>query len=285
MDSKIDTKDIRKLLKLFRQLSKLITSEPPEKNKELWEQCLKQSQKEFIDELKEHEKLLSPARTPPKKDIKEEEEEFQKAFQHNTTKMSEKKYHQMNSKYDKACSQIEEEIVTIMKDIDHFLYSIKESLLKFDRANGTLLAADWKEIRDILTIDNITHPNFQFYVQKAIDALEAIRAKIKRQQKIEKGEKPAETEQEATPLPINIKNSNVILGDVHQGGNLQVGNHTQIQEISTREEKNKGILKKSLKIVGVIIVSIIAAVVTDILGDFGWIESIKGFIYKIVLGR
>jgi len=179
MESSISTKDIDKLLNLFRKFSKLLTT--PEKNKELWEKCLKQAEKEFIDKIREHEKL-SPPRKPPRKASKEEDEEFKKAFQHNTTKMAEKKYRQMDLKYDKECSQIEEKRVKMMRDIDSFLYSIKESLLKFDRANGTLLVADWNAITDILTVDDITHTNFQLCVQKAIDALEAIRCKVRRQQ-------------------------------------------------------------------------------------------------------
>jgi len=84
-------------------------------------------------------------------------------------------------------------------------------------------------------------------------------------------------------VPIfNIQNSNVILGNIHQPGNLQVGDHPQIQKITVNEEKNKGILKKSLKIGGALIVSIVAAVVTDILGDFGLIEGIKTFVYRII---
>jgi hypothetical protein len=202
MAASINTKDIDKVLRLFRQLSKLTTSDRPGKNKELWEQSLEQAKKEYIEEIKEHEKLLPP-RTPLRKANKEKEEEFQKAFQHNTTKIAEKKYRQMDLNYDKACSQIEEKREKIVKDIDHFLYSIKEPLLTFDRVNGTPLKADWKEIRGFLIDDDFTHPNFKYSVQEAIDALEAIRAKIQRQEKIEE-EKPAETEQKGKGSKIMI---------------------------------------------------------------------------------
>jgi len=192
----INTKDIDILLDLFRQLEKLLNPKLPEKNKELWERCLKQAEKEFINELKDHEKLLS-ARTSPRKATKEEEKEFRKVLQHNITKMAERKYRQTDSKYDRSCLQIKEEIAKVLKEIDHFIYSIKGPLLKFDRAHGTLLVTDWQKIRDFLSIIDITQDNFRFYVQEAIDALEAIKAKIERQEQTELETTPLETEQKA----------------------------------------------------------------------------------------
>ena len=87
-------------------------------------------------------------------------------------------------------------------------------------------------------------------------------------------EKPVEAEQKAA---INVN----ISGDV-KAENLQIGHDSSIHRQTGTQQKNKGILKKSLKIGGAIIVSIVAAVVTDILGDFGLIEGIKAFIYRII---
>jgi hypothetical protein len=83
-------------------------------------------------------------------------------------------------------------------------------------------------------------------------------------------------------VPILIQNSNIISGSINQADNLQVGDDPQINEINIKEENNKGILIKVMKIGGTIVLSIIAAVVTDILGDFGMIESIKTIIYRII---
>jgi len=92
-------------------------------------------------------------------------------------------------------------------------------------------------------------------------------------------QKPAETEQNTTPAKIiNIGNFKGILGDV-QAENVQTGNHASIHKQTVTTEKKKGILKKLLKwlvgVIGAIVVGIIVTVVTDILGDFGWIERIK----------
>ncbi|MBW7991715.1 MAG: hypothetical protein FVQ84_17100 [Planctomycetes bacterium] len=80
----------------------------------------------------------------------------------------------------------------------------------------------------------------------------------------------------------NIQNSNIILGDVDQPGNLQIGNHPPIQEISVKGDEKKGILKRLCKIIGPIIVGIIVFIITDILGDLGYVQRIKDFIYRII---
>jgi hypothetical protein len=69
---------------------------------------------------------------------------------------------------------------------------------------------------------------------------------------------------------INIQNSNVILGDVHQPENLQIGDNTRIQKYS---------MIKKIGIIGAV-----AAFLT-ILHLLGWLEPIKAFIYKILLHK
>ena len=61
---------------------------------------------------------------------------------------------------------------------------------------------------------------------------------------------PAETKQKAAPSPIHIQNSNVILGDVNQPGNLQVGDHTQIHKQAKAEEQNKSTFVRVLQFLG-----------------------------------
>jgi hypothetical protein len=67
-----------------------------------------------------------------------------------------------------------------------------------------------------------------------------------------------------------IQKSNVILGDVHQPENLQIGDNTRIQKYS---------MIKKIGIIGTI-----AAMLT-ILHLLGWLEPIKAFIYKILLHK
>jgi hypothetical protein len=78
-----------------------------------------------------------------------------------------------------------------------------------------------------------------------------------------------------TPSETEKGNVNVnIFGGV-QAGNLQIAQDASIHEQSVTEEKKKGIVRKVLKIVGAIIVGIIASLLADILCGFGWFGRIK----------
>ena len=87
-----------------------------------------------------------------------------------------------------------------------------------------------------------------------------------------------ETKPDSTPAQnINIiQNFKNIVGPVH-GGPVQTGDQASINN-QDEPEKKKGIVNRLLKFIGAIIVGIIVTVLTDILGDFGWIERIKTFI-------
>jgi hypothetical protein len=181
MANSINIKTIKKLLKLYQQFLNSITPMPPEKNKELWEQCLKQSKKEYINELKEHEKYLS-SKTPSRKISKKEEKDFEKTVQYITTKNAEKKYRQMDMKYNEVILKKEKRTEELIREIDHLQYSINDLLIEFDRVQGTLLLTNWQELKQNLPMSEIKSPNFQFYIEKSIDALEAIKCKVKQQQ-------------------------------------------------------------------------------------------------------
>ncbi|MBN2591665.1 MAG: hypothetical protein JXA96_17500 [Sedimentisphaerales bacterium] len=180
MANHISTKDIDNLLRLYKDLIASISLKPS-KNKGLWEQCLEQAQKEYRDELNKFESQLS-SRKPPQKATQQEEKKIQKAFQHITTANAEKIYREKDTKYVEAIFTKEQKTEELIKEIDHFQYSITDELIEFDRAQGTLLETDWQKIRDIYPVIDITHPNIQFHIEKSIDALEAIKCKVKHQQ-------------------------------------------------------------------------------------------------------
>ncbi len=102
---------------------------------------------------------------------------------------------------------------------------------------------------------------------------------VKPKMPIEPGRRNSKAEGTPEPPPenqshvFNIQNSNVICGDV-KAKNVQTENHSRIQKHIGTEKKKKGFIKKLLGIIGAIIVAIIAAMVVDILGRFGWFERI-----------
>jgi hypothetical protein len=91
---------------------------------------------------------------------------------------AEKKYREK----DRACAESVKNIPIIAKNIDRALYPIRELLLKFGRTKGTLLEADFRQIMDFFSAENMTLPKIQYLVKRTIDALEPIKIKLKRQQ-------------------------------------------------------------------------------------------------------
>ena len=184
--NRVTTQDIEELLKLFRQLENLLNPELPPRDGQLWFKAMEQSRKELADKLKKRQSgfTLRPSwnnlkRESTKARHPKKEEQAERII----LQMAEKKYRLWDSKYDQSLSQVEEKIVQVVKRIDHTLYSIKEPLLAFDRTQGTLLQANFRNIRDDFTVNEIRQ--FQDMVKKSIDALEAIRLKVERQQHLE----------------------------------------------------------------------------------------------------
>jgi hypothetical protein len=143
----------------------------------------------------------------------------------------------------------------------------------------------------------------ELYEQNAADArveeaevLGSARRLISRLQQIAQSarnelsaKKLAGTGRDITPAKIiNIENFKGVLGDV-QAENVQTGDYASIHKQPVTEEKKKGIIKKTLKIIGAIVIgiisSLIAAILIDIFGDFGWIVKIKTIIYHIQMPK
>jgi hypothetical protein len=121
-------------------------------------------------------------------------------------------------------------------------------------------------------------------VQKLMDAYTAA-SKILEPTKPAASRKSEETGGNATPAKIiNIENFRGVLADDIQAEIVQTGDNSSVHEQTITGEKKKGvickILKVIVKIIGAIVIGIIVAVVIDILGDFGWLQSIKALIYS-----
>lgn len=102
-------------------------------------------------------------------------------------------------------------------------------------------------------------------------------AKLEAEKDLE-SEKPAKTEQDTTRAKEEKAAINVhISGDV-QAENLQIGDYASIHKQAKTEKKNKGTVKRLLKIIGAVI-GFLAALL-GIFHYLGWLEPIKAFIEK-----
>ena len=114
----------------------------------------------------------------------------------------------------------------------------------------------------------------------------------------EQQEQPAGTGQDTTSDKEEKADINIHISGGIQAENVQIGNHSSIQKQPRAEDKNEGrakigwlfkkitgwIFKKTSHFICAIIVAVfvtvVATVVVDILADFGWLETIKAFIYN-----
>ena len=184
MTSGVRPKDVKKLLSLFRQMEKLLRPNLPAKKRELWDQSLKQAKEELVQQLKKKESSLSPARGRiilPQKLGETKQKEIQQQFEKCVLEIAEQRYREKDEEYSEAVNTARKAVEQVVRKIDHTLYSIGKSLSEFDRAQGTLLQANWRQIRDIFSVDEIMQFQAHGLVERAIDALEAIKRKVKQQ--------------------------------------------------------------------------------------------------------
>jgi hypothetical protein len=188
--NKLKVKDVGTLLKLFQQLEKASKTELPSKNDSLRKRCKKEAEKELLKKLREqeshfinrpltqkniytHARQVDYDREPSEKDIREI-----------ISAGAEKIYQERDKTYAMALDKRRKSIQAIVRKIDHTHYPIKEQLLQFDRAKGSLLEADWRQIRDEFSVDAIMQFQKNGLIDRAIDALEPIKGVLKRQQPV-----------------------------------------------------------------------------------------------------
>jgi hypothetical protein len=195
LPAEIELTDIDELLELFGQLKSFVPDLPlPSKDETLWQRCISEAEQELLKKARAEAKRLrvrekkarrqaaaasglggpgsyiSTGRNEVKK-IK-----TQKPTESEIKRRAEEKYFEKDENYRKACADVGAEKEDIKKAIAHKLYTVREPLLKFDIAKGTLLVADWQKIRqDVLQEISVVSEKS---IDIAIDALEAIRKAV-----------------------------------------------------------------------------------------------------------
>lgn len=183
----LTVKDVDKLLGLFRQLEDLLNPKLPPKNQKLWGQCLKEGQRKFDEQIKQRKAQFTarPGKSIlPKKTSKIKQRQGQRLRQDRVLAIAEKSYCEKDSNYAEAINAAKKAVLEVVKEIDHTLYPVREPLLKFDRARGTLLEADFNQIRKLYKF--VVKDSLQCQVGEVIDSLETIRGKIFRRQMLKK---------------------------------------------------------------------------------------------------
>ena len=203
------TEDINMALTALRKLQEIATTPTlPPKNKKLWAEAKKEAEdpkkdKQIIDKLKRRaaQRLFPPGDYSPPflEKQKLSQEERQAAILANAEIIYEAKDPAYAKAKREAKRKAKEATPKALKDVDHALYAIKDGLLAFDRAKGTLLLKNWKALRaDCVIVNEIEslHP----LLEVAIDDLEAIRDRVEVREKAALKEKPEEKGQKTSDM-------------------------------------------------------------------------------------
>jgi hypothetical protein len=188
---------------LFRQLRDASKSElSPSKKKRLWHECGKRAKDEVFGQ--HPPKAAEKAKAGATMTSEDDEEKipqrtiWRQSFGSRVFWWAEVYYWREDSKYYQAVLKADGRIKQLIKAIDHALYSLHEQLFGFSRAKETLLGRNWQHV----AVDSFVDESMQFrpaakrLIKGTIDALEAIRAKVERQQQ---GLQPAETGKKDEP--------------------------------------------------------------------------------------
>ena len=168
-----------------------------------------------------------------------------------------------------------------------------------DLDGGSIMAIPSEAMQLWKYLSKCDHDKIRAKIERSLKHVEADLAKLPAEK--ETGTAPASKQEKDTAKTIstvNIQNFRGVLGDV-QAENIQTGDHASIHKQIQVEKKSKAsgkvfeffkkiiawVFKKTSHLIFTIIVGIIVTILIDICGDFGWLDNIKAFIYKILPGK
>ncbi len=197
----ITAEDIDRLLELFQQLDDLLKPALPPKDDNLWCEAKKAAKEELIKKLKERGSTFSERPgpyVPPRKATKAEQRRAQERVEKRIVEIAEKKYCEQDHTYSEAVDEAKKTTADVLKEIDHLLACVGESIQQLPQAKDTWLVGNFKEIRRLY--DLIDKNNIKYNLQETIDVLQALRLKLERQQRLK-----APVQEQVRPNKKNAK--------------------------------------------------------------------------------
>jgi hypothetical protein len=155
-------------------------------------------------------------------------------------RLAEQKYLTRASKYERRFSGVRQELQQIAKKIHHTLTrTVRSAFETRDEAKGTLLATDWRRIRDDLALNSIMLFRLPSSPDRAIDALEIIEA-----------DTALETQEPTQPKSTAASGEKVIMSydDIQKDLTLWTNFLRHIKkDVSSGETRNYGNVLNGLK--------------------------------------
>lgn len=178
----LNVREVRTLLRHFRKLRAVAGKEPPTKKKSLWERTKEEAKEELIEELKLRERGITLRPNGPyraaRKPSPSEQKHRQDQFDHIIEGNAEKKYRELDSKYDSKLKRQEKKAQKWVDEIDFTITAYKVALAKYPEANKTLLLIDWEDLRNKFSIRDIMKFEEQGLFNRTIHVLEIITSRL-----------------------------------------------------------------------------------------------------------
>ena len=170
----ITVRDMRFLLKNFKKLKAMATARLPDKDCRLWAQAMAEARTELVEKLKVRAQAITYRPSQQRQSSQETSENLQMKIEKTVEVNAEHKYLRLDPRYASDLEERARKAEAVLKQIDHYSTPIRSELVAFSEANGTLLAADWKELRQELTIQGIMRLNEHELFERTIGSIEAI---------------------------------------------------------------------------------------------------------------
>ncbi len=171
--------EIRQILGYFQTLRDAVRKPLPELNAGLWEQAKQEATVELLEELRrrEHGMTLRPSSAGvPRRPVPVNQHHIDSVIE----RRAESKYPALDATYNSVLKERQQQVHELVKMIDHFMTPLRHKIHAMPEAAGTLLATDWREIRERFSINEIMafdEDGRELY-DRTIQTLEAIERQL-----------------------------------------------------------------------------------------------------------
>jgi len=181
----VTAREVKLLLKHFRKLRNLAGKKLPNKNDSLWERAKKEASEELSRKLKSRagQFTIPPTGFRPKRSNPSKQKQLRRKIDNAIEGKAEKRYRVLDPKYSSKLEARERKAQKLAEEIDYMITPLRMDFAGLSETNGTLLVADWKELRSLFSIKEIMRFNEQGFFDRTIRALEIISKRLKQKQR------------------------------------------------------------------------------------------------------
>ena len=174
----ITLREVRILLNYFRKLQKIASAPLPDRNDKLWEQAKQEARQEFIEDVQRRSRGMT-IRPSGAQQIRENARIDSKLIDDRIEERAGKKYPNLDPKYALELNRRKQRAEELVRKIDHLITAIGPALRVLPLGDGTLLDADWRQLRERFSIDEILRLEKEEAFARTITSLETMKWRLR----------------------------------------------------------------------------------------------------------